>query len=544
MKLWKPFHTLLGASLLAAPSAFGQPIWDYIGASMPSNIVGHTVATPGDGKIYVIGQGTSSGVASKLVFRYNPLTDQVEDNTVVTSGVVPIAQLPNYRCDATAVVSWNGKPIYGRIWAIGGREGPGHPLATNSVVYYDVVTNTWTSGPPMNVARVKPAAAVGPDGKIYVFGGTDNFGNPIFTIESLDTQVTGATWTYVKDSSSNNLTITHTGLLRAAQVHDGSIVLTTASDQYVFQHAPPSILWLHDYTLPSGSDFTRGQDGNLYRVRSSENVFSDTAPPAFAPFNTSVMNQAHTQVEATAAEGALYVIDNSSEYYLPLNANVNSYARAFWRFNSSWGSSSPCTVTGALSTFAAPTFAPGRVAQAASFNGTTQALAYNSSTCTNVGTGSFSIDFWMNHQLPSTGTYTIQDNRQLNSAGKYQGYHVFLYNGQIGLQIATQTGSAPWGNYWSSTTKVPANEWVHVAMTVDRTSTSPKGYIWLNGVLSHSFTPVLGNLDSANSFKIGAHYNSASPKYKGLLDEFQIHDRTLTFPEVRSIFLAGAQGKQ
>src|ERR1017187_1064894 len=97
-----------------------------------------------------------------------------------------------------------------------------------------------------------------------------------------------------------------------------------------------------------------------------------------------------------------------------------------------------------------------------------------------------------------------------------------------------------YANYGSSIS-IPKDTWTHVAITVSRSANG--GTIWVNGVLARQFTPMTGSLTSPAALKVGGH-NFSSAFFKGQLDELTLYDRTIRFPEVRSVFLAGSQGKQ
>lgn len=58
-----------------------------------------------------------------------------------------------------------------------------NPVPT--VKEYDPANNTWTTKASMSTARVGPAAAA-VNGKIYAIGGYDNTGNPVATVEEYD----------------------------------------------------------------------------------------------------------------------------------------------------------------------------------------------------------------------------------------------------------------------------------------------------------------------------------------------------------------------
>lgn len=97
-----------------------------------------------------------------------------------------------------------------------------------------------------------------------------------------------------------------------------------------------------------------------------------------------------------------------------------------------------------------------------------------------------------------------------------------------------------YANYVSSIDIKP-NQWTHVAITVKRQPDG--GRIWVNGVQAAAFTPLSGSLTSGANLNIGGH-NFSKAFFKGQLDELTVYDRALTWTEVRSVFLARAQGKQ
>jgi N-acetylneuraminic acid mutarotase len=125
-------------------------------------------AAPGpDGKIYVIG-GNPAGnrkQSSKMnvVEVYDPKTDQW------TRG----KPLPTPRTGLCAVAARNASGHI-LIYAIGGRnfDMPGNGL--NTVEAYDPLTDNWTTMSPMLINLHAMTATLGPDGKIYVLGGTNS----------------------------------------------------------------------------------------------------------------------------------------------------------------------------------------------------------------------------------------------------------------------------------------------------------------------------------------------------------------------------------
>lgn len=78
----------------------------------------------------------------------------------------PLTPMPTARTRLAAATGPDG-----RIYAFGGFDGS-TALKINEV--YDIQTDTWTTVAPMNTARDGVAGATGPDGRIYAIGGFDN----------------------------------------------------------------------------------------------------------------------------------------------------------------------------------------------------------------------------------------------------------------------------------------------------------------------------------------------------------------------------------
>ena len=80
----------------------------------------------------------------------------------------------NTRTDLTfARIAFATAAAGGRIYAFGGeqRSQNVYELPLKSVTAYDPASNSWSAAEDMPTTRFFPAAATGPDGKIYVVGG-------------------------------------------------------------------------------------------------------------------------------------------------------------------------------------------------------------------------------------------------------------------------------------------------------------------------------------------------------------------------------------
>jgi hypothetical protein len=201
--------------------------------------------------------------------------------------------------------------------------------------------------------------------------------------------------------------------------------------------------------------------------------------------------------------------------------------------------------TGATATYAGgPVPVSGRVKGGLGFNGTSAYLQVPHTAPLDITTGNFSLDAWVKIAIPAdtTGVRVIVEKRQQSPI---RGYSFFLYNGQIGLQLADGLGSG-YSNF-TSTAKVPADgAWHLVAVTVERTDPQG-GRFYLDGDPVGSFNPTgrQGALSNTRPLRIGSVTLSSSPGslFKGSLDEVELFRRNLTPWEVQMLYIAGPCGK-
>src|SRR5437868_4466609 len=134
-------------------------------AAMPTPRSGLAAATGADGRIYAIGGADASGNPLATVEAYNPTT-----NTWTTA-----ANLNTPRSGLAAVEGTDG-----RIYVIGGMAASG---LTNLVEAYNPATNAWTQVATLPTPRSGLAAATGADGRIYAIGGANASGAALATVE-------------------------------------------------------------------------------------------------------------------------------------------------------------------------------------------------------------------------------------------------------------------------------------------------------------------------------------------------------------------------
>jgi Concanavalin A-like lectin/glucanases superfamily len=210
-----------------------------------------------------------------------------------------------------------------------------------------------------------------------------------------------------------------------------------------------------------------------------------------------------------------------------------------------------------------PTPIAGKVAGALNFNGISNYVDTPSSIATNFGPGvnvpvwcsgdystcqgDFSIDTWINIPSIPSGNATIVDKRS-GAVPLIYGYNFFLYNNQLGLQLADGQGPVGYSSYLSNPIPTLASGWNHVAVTVHRAGGFSGIRFYFNGVVVPPVgnpTNRLGSLVNNSPLRIGANI-AASPFtnwFLGSLDELEIFNRELSPPEVWSIYNAGQYGK-
>lgn len=155
-----------------------------------------------------------------------------------------------------------------------------------------------------------------------------------------------------------------------------------------------------------------------------------------------------------------------------------------------------------------------------------------------VGTGDFSIDAWIKTEQ-ATGVRVILDKRQQSP---YIGYHLYLFNGSLGLQLA----DGGFTNYNTQNGFVADGVWYHVAVTIERGDA--QGVHWyVDGVAlpeTHNPTGRQGSLDNSRPLRLATRSLAAPvPDWTGELDELDLHLSVLTPEEVAEIYQASSSGK-
>jgi hypothetical protein len=148
------------------------------------------------------------------------------------------------------------------------------------------------------------------------------------------------------------------------------------------------------------------------------------------------------------------------------------------------------------------------------------ALDFGASTSA-PGSGDFSIALWVKGAF-QPGVQVLLDKRD-----GVRGYHLYLYQGGLGLQLADGSHA----NY-GSPTPVADGTWHHVAVTVDRDQADGIRF-YLDGVLlpeTGNPTNHPGSLANAHDVWIGRHIDGST--FPGSLDEVFLAGRVLSAAEI------------
>src|SRR6185436_17673476 len=438
----------------------------------------HATVTGPDGMIYVIG-GDDFGQCFQTVEQYNPRTN---------TQWVPRAKMPGGpRCHPSAVVGADGF-----IYVIGGSFGS---VALDRVERYDTATGTWTSLPPLNEARVRPAVAVGPDLRIYAIGGTDAAGQPVTSIEAWN----GSQWELL-GAKASNARLAMTGL-------DGGIYTFGVGAGAPWARFDGKSWVAQGTMLPeSKQNFagTAGPDGYIYlpgigitskfgSSRVNQHELSGGL------FNVSYLLESRDEAGgATAAEGRLFLtggqtflqpsdpfaspfkVLDSVEAYGPLNAPVLPGISAWFRFDETGTTNTvdeSATSNTAATAIGTPPRPVGRVRRSIRLNGVSQYVKVTGAGV-DFADGDMTIEGWVRWYRPANLNQIVPlIDKRTRSGKKYQGYAVYFYNGRLDVQLANGTAYMNYG----STKLIPNLEWTHIAITLNRSAKLLSVYV--NGVL-------------------------------------------------------------
>ncbi|HEX9001453.1 MAG TPA: LamG-like jellyroll fold domain-containing protein [Blastocatellia bacterium] len=545
---------------------------------------GAAAATGPDGRVYLIGGKDNLGNLHQTVEVYDPLAE-----TWTTLS----ANLPTPRVYLAAVTGRDGY-----IYTFGGLVAGGQP--SNVFERYDLTSKQWMTMPVMPFSAGLVTATVLADGRICVAGNaTKALPLPItgFFSNVHAYNPKQATWQDIIGNgnySSAQYAALVTGLDGYAYQFDNApstVKFDGSAWDYFYPSPSTNLIHFAGLTGPNGRFYLLGGHSGFPSTSALSTVLDkdDWDPMAPLPAPTYLLAAAAAEGDLLAMGGIRFASQHyaNSNYvfaYGPLAApefrsNGQSNRVAFFRFEDFQGVGIPDDNGTLFSGGGSNTKddsanllineVKGYAASAGRVNSTKSNLEYasfrinsehdgtpvhrgdfmrvNDHPSLNFGTGSFTIEGWIQINR-NTGLYTLLDKRKALGGGKYLGYHLFFNaGGKLGLQLAN--GSS-YVNYVATQAVPLASQtqvlggWTHIAVSVERGNGVNKVSFYINGVLAGEFPALVGDINSPGvALNIGRH-NFNSGTFFGALDDLAFYNRSLNWPEVRAIFLAGRAGKQ
>lgn len=189
------------------------------------------------------------------------------------------------------------------------------------------------------------------------------------------------------------------------------------------------------------------------------------------------------------------------------------------------------------------TFAPGKVSQAFSFDGTDDYVSLADSSTLDFNTNSpMSVDLWI---------YRTRDYNRQTLLGKQSGCTANGMNYTLALdELAPLNGVCFIGNdvnnhkvciNGAANDILPLNQWIHIAVTFDGSSMR----IYRNGLLVNTANSVQLGPPNDEVFSIGksGDCQTYGLAFGGRIDEVEIFNRALSTEEIAAIANAGSAGK-
>ena len=363
----------------------------------------------------------------------------------------------------------------------------------------------------------------------------------------------GVTISNIANDGSGNITAdvsatcTATAASFTLTATDGGLATATATlNVTVTANTPPTLTYAPSYSVTEGNSLTitpaSGPTDNG-SVTSIVRQPGDTYTGGFSVDNStgvvSISNAAPTgthTITIRATDNCTAFTD--ATFDLVVNAAVCDTAPAgmiAWypgdgNAHDITGNGNDGTLNGGV------TFAPGKVDQAFSFNGTTDYVSLPNF----VYGSNFSVDAWIKTVTVPTGLATIVDEIGASTSEGFQ-CSVSTEAGHVGQVRFYLSDNFNAVNTYS-TALVNDNAFHHVACVKNGNTAQ----VYVDGALSgtgdvSSVTGVYDALTGGTS--IGAARNGAGQFFQGLIDEVEIFNTALTGPQVAAIYNASFAGK-
>ncbi|MFO1487815.1 MAG: LamG-like jellyroll fold domain-containing protein [Verrucomicrobiota bacterium] len=176
-------------------------------------------------------------------------------------------------------------------------------------------------------------------------------------------------------------------------------------------------------------------------------------------------------------------------------------------------------------------------------DGTDDRVLVPNSSSLNFGPGQdFSVECWIK-AFPNSNPSNVRSIvEKRNAAENYRGYALFLWDGRLACQLSEISSG---DNYFSGSANLQDGTFHHVAMTVQRNSSSG-GRLYVDGQVVLNFDPTghAGDLANADYLRIGNHPAPGDGSFfQGVIDDVSVYNRALSQSEIQSVYSAAGGGK-
>ncbi|NVN91044.1 MAG: LamG domain-containing protein [Desulfuromonadales bacterium] len=187
-------------------------------------------------------------------------------------------------------------------------------------------------------------------------------------------------------------------------------------------------------------------------------------------------------------------------------------------------------------TLSGATYAPGKVSQAFSLNGTNAYVQVPDSPAFNFGAGDFSLSLWVNYAAVRGGSEWSIPNAFIGQHGGsgFGPNKWSFYSADNGLYFHISNPSPIFVGPVSFTPQT--GQWYHLFLT----RKGPTFSFYVNGILIDTLTNTTPIPDVETPLTIGQLENMGY--FNGLIDEVDIFNRALTAEEIAAIYSAGNTG--
>lgn len=188
------------------------------------------------------------------------------------------------------------------------------------------------------------------------------------------------------------------------------------------------------------------------------------------------------------------------------------------------------------------TWIAGKHGTAVHFPGGANYLRVNDATAPNLdfGNGSFTIDAWVRTTMPAGNTVaSLLDKRDVDTG---VGYHLYTYQGRLGLVVATSTGLAS----LSGGPVISDGLWHFVAAIVCRTplgANSMRLFIDGHVVAQQTSSVPTGSVSNSHDLWIGQRDRDGASNFVGDVDELEFMSCCVDTAALSRVWSAGANGK-